>query len=80
MSKLIDSTSANPAYRDLARSIYSTPGINYVTTAVSLCEGYVSALDHFLLLLLLKTPMLRLSIPTFVTIAKENCLIYLKTT
>ena len=39
LSKLIESTSANPAYRDLARSIYSTPGINY-STAISLFGGY----------------------------------------
>ena len=39
LSKLIESTSANPAYRDLARSIYSSPGINY-STAISLFEGY----------------------------------------
>ena len=39
LSKLIESTSANPAYRELARTIYSTPRITY-PTAVSLFEGY----------------------------------------
>ena len=39
LSKLMKSTSANPAYRNLARSIYSTPSINY-STAISLFAGY----------------------------------------
>lgn len=36
MSKTIQT---NPAYRDLAWSIYSTPGINY-RAAASMFEGY----------------------------------------